>query len=83
MNETLLSHSPHRDVFQPSRISEQLCLLVGECLSLNLAFDGGYREFLQKGGRRLRRKNSFAEAIENAIIVGESNMLLIFAVYMG
>lgn len=56
---------------------------MGDCLSLNLAFDRGYREFLQKGSKRLRRKNSFAEAIESAIMVGGSNMLLIFVVYMG
>lgn len=56
---------------------------MGECLSLNLAFDRGYREFGQKESRKLRGKNSFAKAIENAIILGESNILLSFAVYMG
>lgn len=55
---------------------------MGECLSLNLAFDRGDREFLQKGSRSWRGKNSFAEAIESTIVVGESDMLLGFAVYM-
>lgn len=81
--KTLLSHSPHRDRFQPSRISEQLCLPMGECLSLNLAFDREYRKFLQKGSRRLRGKKSFVGEIESVITVGGSDMLVSFTVDMG
>lgn len=56
---------------------------MGECLSLNLAFDREYRKFLQKGSRRLRGKKSFVGEIESVITVGGSDMLVSFTVDMG